>query len=170
MLLINQGLTVMPDSVLFSFSYIKKKQKNKPFSPDPIFTTQLHSWPEIVSPLHPLNGKTNVGAARAGFRPSRTLTLFLLAPAADWKRNKFVFGPQLAIWQQEAATEHNPRFPSISTPINKASQVSVMRGPAQKYTGNYNCPILCTTSGRLTVSHDSLEDVGTARTQRLDDL
>lgn len=115
----------------------------------------------------PLSSKyqNKCGGSESRISPSRSLTLFLLAAAADWNRNKFVFGPQLAIWQQEAATEHNPRSPSISTPINKASQVSVMRGPAQKYTGNYNCPILCTTSGRLSVSHDSLEDVGTARTQ-----
>ena len=68
----------------------------------------------MISPLSPLNIKTNVRAERAGSCP-HTVTLFVLAPDADWSHS-FEFTPQLAIWQQEAAAEHNSQFPGISTP------------------------------------------------------
>lgn len=63
----------------FSFFIFKKKQRKKgAFSLDPIFifTTQLHTWPEIISPLYPPNIKTNAGA-ESRILPSHCYTVSL---------------------------------------------------------------------------------------------
>lgn len=114
MLNINQGFTVMPNS---AFSYLKKsKEKKEPFPSIPfLFSQHNYIRGQRSFRLFILQISKQMRGQRAGFCP-HTVTLFLLAPAANWNQNEFQFRPQLAIWQQEAATEHNLEFPSISAP------------------------------------------------------
>lgn len=94
-------------------------KKQGAFSLDPTF--HLHNTLKYLASdyfsfsLVEYQNKRGGRAERAGSCPL-SVTLFLLAPADDWNQNRFEFRPQLAIWQQEAAAEHNPRSPSVSTP------------------------------------------------------